>query len=378
MSKLRLVLGAMLLIALCTMGLCDPVVAENSRIVGNVYTATNGIEGNEVLVYLRMSNGELLKASSVGTGGTGTGGGLGNQSGLFISGNGNWLFVVNAGSNSVSVFRVMPMGYLRLTDVIDSGGERPVSVTANGDGVVYVLNAAGSGSIQGFQLDDAGKLKAIADANLPLSGEEVTAAAQIQFSPSGAHLIVTERATNLLDVYGVAANGQAEGPMIYPSVGITPFGFDFNQRNQLIVSEAFGGTAGQSAVSSYNLTDAGGLELISGSVGNQQSAACWIEISRNGKFAYSTNTASSNISGYAIDPETGELTLLDEDGITASTGVGGGPIDMSLTANNQFLYVLNAGSDEIVAFRVNRSNGQLRYMGNVASLPDGANGLIAR
>ena len=51
---------------------------------------------------------------------------------------------------------------------------------------------------------------------------------------------MTEKATNLIVTYEVR-RGYASGPNAQPSAGQTPFGFAFDRRGLLIVSEAFGG-----------------------------------------------------------------------------------------------------------------------------------------
>jgi hypothetical protein len=66
---------------------------------------SNASSGNAVLIYDRAADGTLTPAGSAGTSGLGSGGGLGNQGGLILS-EGCWLLVVNAGSNSITVFRV--------------------------------------------------------------------------------------------------------------------------------------------------------------------------------------------------------------------------------------------------------------------------------
>jgi hypothetical protein len=72
---------------------------------------------------------------------------------------------------------------------------------------------------------------------------------QVSFNAGGDALLVTERLTSLLDVYTVDKDGIAQGPVVYPSSGITPFGFAFGKRDQVFVSEAL-----ESAASSYSLT----------------------------------------------------------------------------------------------------------------------------
>jgi 6-phosphogluconolactonase (cycloisomerase 2 family) len=97
-------------------------------------------------------------------------------------------------------------------------------------------------------------------------------------------------------------------------------------------------------------------------------------ITRNGRFAYTSNTGSNTISGYGLS-RAGELTLLDANGVTATTGSG--PIDLALTKNSRFLYSLDGGSNAISAFRV-EEEGSLTPTPGASGLPAGANGLAAR
>ncbi len=90
---------------------------------GSVYVMTNETTGNAVAIYRRSANGDLTAAGTVPTGGLGIGGGLGSQGAVVLSDNGRWLFVVNPGSNDVSVFSVQPNGLVR-TDLVASGGVR--------------------------------------------------------------------------------------------------------------------------------------------------------------------------------------------------------------------------------------------------------------
>src|SRR2546426_7863326 len=271
--------------------------ASGGGFVGAVYAETNATAGNEVLIFDRRSDGSLTAAGSVSTGGLGTGAGLGDQGAVTLSPSGRWLLAVNAGSDSVSAFRVAPGGGLTFANVVPSGGTGPVSVTASSTGLVYVVNG-GSDDISGFTLGSQG-LSPIAGSTLPLSGTGV-GPAQISFVPGLSTLAVTEKATNLIDTYVVGPGGLASGPFTHASSGATPFGFAAANRH-LIVSEAFGGTAGASAVSSYGVRTGGRLTTLSASVPDTQTAACWVVTTRNG-FAYTTNTGSNTISSYAISP----------------------------------------------------------------------------
>ncbi|MBK9306215.1 MAG: beta-propeller fold lactonase family protein [Nitrospira sp.] len=333
-----------------------------------VYTMSNGTDGNAVLAF-RQHGDTLVPVGSFPTGGKGSGGGLGNQGALAFSDDGDALLVVNPGSHDISVFEINGR-YLKLTDRVSSGGSSPISITTHED-YVYVLNAGGQGNIAGFELTQHNKLKPIAGSIQPLSGAN-TAPAQISFNLLGDTLVVTEKATSIIDTYAVDENGVAAAPVSQRSNGQTPFGFSFTRRGVLVVSEAFGGAPNASAVSSYRLRDEQ-LTVRSASVPTTQSAACWIVITKNGKFAYASNTGSNNISSYRVR-SAGRLTLQE----AVATPTGAGPIDMALNKNSRFLYVLDAGSDSIEVFRVNRWNGRLTQMTGVSGLPDGANGLVAR
>ncbi|HKF94783.1 MAG TPA: beta-propeller fold lactonase family protein [Gammaproteobacteria bacterium] len=296
----------------------------------------------------------------------GSGASLGSQSAVILSQNNHWLFVVNAGSNQISTFAVGSKG-LTLASVVDSGGTYPVSLTTYQDWL-YVLNAGGSGNIQGFMIADAGWLMPIAGSSQPVSNGGVGAApglAQVAFNSDGTTLVVTEKTTSLLDTYPVV-NGVAGAPSTHASAGAVPFGFAFDRHNHAVVSEASG------SVSSY-LIDANGFGVISPAVVNSQVAACWIAISKNGKYAYTTNAGSGTISSYTIAGD-GSLSLLSA--VAGSTGAGSAPVDMAFSNNGAFLYALANAAHTITMFQMG-ADGSLNNLGAM-SIPVGVAGLAAQ
>jgi 6-phosphogluconolactonase (cycloisomerase 2 family) len=362
----RLFLTAVFLLALVA-GPTSPALAASQSAFGALYTMTNAASGNEVLVYNRSSNGALAFQGSYPTGGLGSGAGLGSQSAVALSHNNHWLFAVNAGSNQISSFAVTESG-LQLVDVAASGGTLPVSVTAYKDWL-YVLNAGGSGNISGFVVGNDGSLSTLAGSTQPLSNGGAGAApavAQIAFSSDGSTLVVTEKSTNLIDTYAVD-QGIAGAPLSNASAGTTPFGFAFDRHDHAIVSEAASGS-----VSSYGI-ESGELNVISPAVVNTQAAACWIAISNNGKYAYTTNAASGTISSYRI-AEDGTLTLLNP--TAAVIGAGSSPVDMAFSNNGSTLYALANGAHSISIFQMN-ADGGLSAQGTIA-VPVGVVGLAAR
>lgn len=349
--------------AFAAAALASPALANGT---GKVFALSNAPAGNSVLVYDRAADGSLTAAGSVASGGVGTGGGLGSQGAVVLSPNGKWLFAVNAGSDSISSFRVRPGG-VELVDTEPSGGDFPTSVTYR-DGLVYALNAGAPNSVSGFAVDHRGELTPLFGSTRPLSAPQ-TAPAQVEFTPDGSALVVTERATNLITTYVVGAGGLAGPPSWYASGGATPFGFAFTKRGTLVVSDA----TGASGASSYAIGAGGEVSAITALLATGQRAACWTVVTNNGRFAYVTNAQTSNISGFEIS-KLGALSLLNPDGITATTS--GGPTDAAFNRNDAYLYVRIGSRNAIDVFAV-ANDGSLSPLPGIAGLPAGAAGLAA-
>jgi len=372
-QKIGIVLSVVIATILLAVPMAGTAGAGNPHDhVGALYTMTNDASGNAVIMFHRTAHGLLVPGGTFSTGGLGSGSGLGNQGALILSEGGRLLFVVNPGSDEISVFRVQSNGLI-LVDRVSSGGELPVSVTVDRD-LLYVLNAD-SDNITGFVVKSDGTLSPLANSTRPLSSVD-TNPAQISFSPNGRFLVVTEKDTDTIDTWRVGRDGLALDffPNTIASAGTTPFGFAFGKRDVIIVSEAAGGAADASSLSSYLLEDDGMLEIVSSAVPTTETAACWVVITNDGRFAYTTNAGSGTVSGYRIDFD-GTITLLDTDGVTGNTG--NGPIDMALSNNGRFLYTLNSGEDTISAFKVH-ADGSLSPLPGASGLPAGANGLAAR
>jgi 6-phosphogluconolactonase len=362
MQKFLALVGLTLVAALSVVAAASAAPGEDGP--GAVYTLTNATTGNAVLAYVRSADGTLEPGGSYPTGGSGTGAGLGSQGAIVLTGDGKQLLAVNAGSDSLSLFSVGHDG-LRLDATVPSGGQQPISVTVR-DSLVYVLNAGGTGSISGFTI---GKdwLKALPGSTRPLGGGS-SGPAQVQFSPDGRLLAVTEKASSTIDLYAVDEDGRAGLPVVSHAAGTTPFGFDFDKQGHLLTSEA-GGTA-----SSYDVSVAGAT-AISGAVATHQAAPCWLVASKNGRFAYTANGGSGTISGFAIGHD-GSLALLAPSGVSADLGAGSHPLDESISNDGRYLYNLTDGSHAITGFRI-AADGSLVPAGTVP-ITVGASGIAAR
>jgi 6-phosphogluconolactonase len=374
-----------------------------------VYTATNDPAGNSLLVFATNKDGSLTLRETVPTGGTGSPAQppfsfpiVDSSGSLNVTQDGHLVFVVNDGDNTISSFRVEPSG-LRLVSHVSSGGLLPVSLTTRGD-LLYTVNEESS-NIYGFRFRPGGELQ-------PLGGQALssqfpnTVAAQISFTPDGRQLIVTERglpkSTGVIDVFDVGPNGVA-GPA-HPNTGVgvvdpNPFGFDFDNHGHLLVSNAgqvnapgdgpppipqvfdpteFGGTA-----SSYDVSRSGTLTHTS-DVASGGRAACWLVVSKDGKYAFVTNTLSDTVAdifsgiggvtSYAVAKD-GTLTYLSQ----VSTSPGN-PGDEAVSQDGKYLYVLvptvfgPPGSSHIETYRINK-DGSLTQVASAGGLPPTISGL---
>lgn len=348
---------------------------------GMVFVQSNDLKANSVLAFRRAADGTLSASDTFLTGGRGGAqtdnpfDPLASQDSMVFDEKSATLMVVNAGSNTVSTFRVQDE---RLTDLrtVDSGGQFPVSIAVSGD-LVYVLNAGGETNVSGFRLVDGG-LQPLAHSTreLGITNDAVplftASPPQIGFSPDGGQLVVTTKSANTIEVFAVRDNGTpAKKAVSTKSTGNVPFAFTFDAAGHLLVTEAE-----KSGVTSYTLNGNGTLDVITPSVESGQQVLCWI--ARAGKFFYGTNPGSSTVSLYTVDAD-GKVALGGEDGVIATAGgaaaaaevaaaaaaqqagaeqeagaeaPGAGPIDLAATADGKLLYVQNTLQGTIEAFRV--------------------------
>jgi 6-phosphogluconolactonase len=371
-SRTGLVWGSIALVALAILGItafAEKAEAAANLGRGTVFVMTNDPAGNSILVFQRNPNGRLIQKDSVATGGLGNGtmpDALASQGSLVRSG--HFLFAVNAGSDEISVLSI-GRKKLTLVDTVPSGGEVPTSLAVFDD-LLYVVNV-GSGNITGFHIGSGGQLTALAGSTRSISGGPSTpmnGASQVSFTPDGQALLVTVKMPSVIDVFRVRADGLTDGPVTTPSSGGGPFGFEFDRRGHLVVSETNGGPPNEGSASSYEVAADGTLDVISGKVGSGQIATCWVVIT--GAFAYMTNTASGTISRYRIGTD-GTLTL--QQSVAATTG--GNPIDMALSSGQEFLYTVVDGTGRVSILRI-EDDGSLTPIRGV-EIPPFSQGIVA-
>jgi 6-phosphogluconolactonase (cycloisomerase 2 family) len=117
--------------------------------------------------------------------------------------------------------------------------------------------------------------------------------------------------------------------------------------------------------------------VISASVPTHGAAPCWIGVTADGQHAYTGNTGSGTITGYAVGDQ-GTLTRLSTNGGIFHTG-GATPTELAIL-RSQVLYVLNRGSGGIGVFQIG-ADGSLVMIQNLQGVLPAttfANGLVVR
>ncbi|HEY2711409.1 MAG TPA: beta-propeller fold lactonase family protein [Chthoniobacterales bacterium] len=321
--------------------------AEAGAASGKLYVMSNSL-ANSVLAFDRASDGSLTFAQEIRTRGLGTGvtlDPLASQGAIALRADGKLLLAVNPASGDLTAFRVTATG-LQFGSIISSGGSFPVSVTIH-NSLVYVLNQLGEANVKGFTVTDSGILQAIPSSTQPLAGGALAMPAEVSFIPDGGQLLVTEKGTNLIDIFQVSSSGQVGLPLAQASRGKTPFGFAFGPSDSVIVSEVENRLPMAATVSSYRLTNGPHLAAVSPAVPNEQSGSCWV--ATTGNIAWIVNTGSATIAAYQIGTA-GDLTLLDAE--AGSTGDGSNPIDLAASPDGKYLYVLKSTTGEIAIFQI--------------------------
>jgi 6-phosphogluconolactonase (cycloisomerase 2 family) len=360
MSKsIRLVGGAVAALAAAA-ALAGPASAHPQR--SAVFVQNDDPAGNTIVAYDRAADGSLRQAGSYAT--SGLGGVLAGSVVDHLASQGSLqldhglLYVVNAGSDTITVFAVDGDRLVR-RQVLPSFGDFPVSIATHGN-LVYVLNARRGGSVQGYA-----RLGGIL-VPLPLTHralgldpnatpEFTHTPGQVAFTPDGDHLLVTTKAnTNAVLAFDVdRLGGLSLRPTTTTLDGAVPFAVDFDARGNVAIAEA-----GPNAVATFAIDRRGSLHPLA-QAGTGQAATCWI-VTVNGRF-YLSNAGSATVSAF--------------DGALRPIGLSStraGTVDAAASPDGRFLYVQTGAAGGVDAFRV-APDGALTPAGSV-TVPGAAGG----
>jgi 6-phosphogluconolactonase len=348
----------------------------HSPVVGHVYVNDNTAPANTIAGFDRHADGSLtpIPGSPFATGGAGTGSVIGSQGAIQLTAGGRVVLAVDPGSNDIAELLVGRDGRLWRVPgpTTPSGGSKPVSI-AVARGLVYVANGgAGASNYTGFGFGRFGRLHPLADATFPLP--DAAQPGDVLINSTATKLVGTRVGTSQIDSFSIDRRGglhpAAGSP--FAAQGPGPFGSEFNPTNpsQVFVSNAHGG-ANAGTVSAFSDGPDGVLTSIGDSpFPNNQTAPCWVEISRDGRHLFTVNTAVPSISSYEVHRD-GALSLIGNTPFSGADASTLAPEDARLSPEGSTLWVVDSKGDAISGFAVH--GGQLSQIAAAqTALPAGA------
>ena len=222
---------------------------------------------------------------------------------------------MNAGDNSVSSFLITASGP-KLVSHVPSHGKLPISLTSSGD-LLYVVNET-SQNIFGWKFSSTGKLTPLAGSNRKLTAvtpkgkkDKLGVTAGIGFADNGGVIAVTQRGLprtyGEIDTFVISNNGAAGPSQALATPGIAnPFGFSASGKQILVSNAGFVATPSgampnpadptqfNGSAATYNVSSTGKLSSSRTPPTNGR-AACWLVVTKNGRWAFVSNTLSDSV-----------------------------------------------------------------------------------
>ena len=297
-----------------------------------------------------------------------------NPSYLCVAPDNKYVYAVNetGRDGGVSAFSFEPkVGTLKFINKQPSGGADPCYISIDKDQKnVFVANYS-SGSLTVLPVNKDGSLGAVKQ-TLQDAGHGANAERQEGphvhtgvLSPDEKYLLYTDLGTDRINIERYHASHDRPLTPAQPAfVTVTPgFGprhlvFSYDKKHLYLITEM------GSAVNVYDYDDGKLKEkqsitlLRDGFKGKTAGAA--IHISPDGLFLYASNRLETNeIIVYAIDQETGMLTLVEH-----VPSYGKNPRDFIISPDGRFLLLANQDSDSIYIYRIDKATGKLTRTSN--------------
>jgi 6-phosphogluconolactonase (cycloisomerase 2 family) len=388
---------------------------------GHLYMQTNETR-NSVVHYRRSANGAITEVERVLTGGAGSGelspiyhinrpNDFEGAGSVILTPDRRFLFATNGGDNSVSSFAVDKEGRITLLDVKrtgnpTSGGAKSLAY-APSSRTLFVVHTFGPDHLRLMSVDAKGKLTARRErysvstmdwpnrvptmAVLSPDGKFLLLGTTFDELPSrknpdGSLILWIPRpdgtlhviASNAPDpdgivVFPVGGDGGLGEPSLYDAKGASPFYIAFlhNRPDTFIIGFAVSDGLAMGRIDADGKVNVGPLVKIDTSAG-LPSELCWLAVSPDDRFVFTTNFGYSTISSYRIDGNVlsiakdpagpkvpGDGTFRAIDGVVSS-----GPSDNWISPDGAFLYQIYGNASKLVGYAT-QPDGSLNEIASV-------------
>jgi 6-phosphogluconolactonase len=259
-------------------------------------------------------------------------------------------------------------GKLTLTGTQSAHGNGPCHIAVDPSGKWAVLSNYGSGSFASYPVAGNGA-PGEAVSRIQLAGNQPRAHSA-SFDPTGKWVVIADLGHDKLHVYALdtdtgqltpattpfAETAKGAGPrhtLFHPT---RPFFYVANELNSTVSAYAWDANMG-------TLKELQTLDLMREGYTGRRSTAD-IHLSPDNRFLYVSNREDANtISCYSVDPNTGQLTLVEHHDCG-----GKHPRNFTLDPTGRFLLVANRNTDDIVVFSRNADTGKITPAGTTLSL----------
>ena len=284
----------------------------------------------------------------------------------------------------VSAFAIdAATGELRPLNTLPTGGTSTCFISMDKTGKYVLMSNFGSGSVSVIRVKEDGSLGELTSF-IQNVGHSVNPAIQtsphphsILVSPDNRYVIVSDLGLDKVQIFRFDEKTGELSPPDPPFATVKPgggprhfafgpsgkFGYQLSEMSGIVDAFAWDPTRG-------SLTNLQSVETIPHDFAGENHSA-EISVSPDGKFLYESNRRNTGDTGwgpetigiFAIDPEKGTLTLVEQ----APTG-GIMPRNFAIDPTGSYLLAAHQYSNTVVVFKIDRATGRLSKTGNEIKL----------
>ncbi|MYA76086.1 MAG: lactonase family protein [Gemmatimonadetes bacterium] len=341
--------------------------ARTIRVFVGTYTQTTS---KGIYVYdVDTASGVMEYVSHVG--------GITNPSFLVLTPDARFLYAVGETGDphgGVFAYAVDGSGTLKPLNSQSSGGAGPCSIDVHRSGKAVLAANYGGGSVSSFPVNDDGSLGEAASV-IQHTGSSVDQSRQQEphahmirhdldykfvFSPDlgtdKVMIYALDPNTAVLTPHGEALVPPGSGPRHIEFHPNRKFAYVINEMGNTITAFAYDGSAGTLTALETVTTLPDGYDEVSHTAD--------IHITDDGRYLYGSNRGHDSLAMYAVDGDSGRLSLL---GIVPTGGEN--PRNFGIDPTGSFVLCGNQSSDTVTYHRLDPDTGLLHLSGVVAEIP---------
>jgi 6-phosphogluconolactonase (cycloisomerase 2 family) len=272
--------------------------------------------------------------------------------GLVLQDNGGDNLSVSQSGNFTFATKVNSGGAYAVTVMTQPTGQTCTVANGSGTATANVTNVAVSCAATAANVTIGGTVSGMAGTGLTLQDN---GGDDLKITQNGAFTFQTALASGT--AYTVTVSAQPSAPSqtctLTNATGTTASANITNVTVACVTSAgkfAYVANNGDGTISGYTIDPTSGQLTSTGSPVSDGTAPAAVSLAPNGNFAFSANTNGTQINAYSIDPTSGALKPVG----TYPTGFATGSAypDIAVSPNSKFLYLASAGDNQVAGFAI--------------------------